>query len=405
MLGRVGRAVLVATYTMLAASLLLFGVFELFPGLLDVVNLQSIAYYGLKRELSADPAFVFVPRQRDYVLRATSVGDLYSPTYGVDVVPIKHIATTNAHGFRPNSAGPPYEIVLVGDSYLVGGEDDASTLSERLRAVSGRATFNLSRAWYGPDQYLELLKRYGLALRPQVALWGVFAGNDIEDIREYRRWRREQRYYFYADYSQRPFWVRYAIALSHTGAYLTRTFIARRAHHEPRVGPGEVHPDLGVIRVGAQPVLMRFAYWNPEGSAEQLLATAEWQALQARLTEFRHRCQAHGILPVLLYIPTKSQVYAASHLPYSGRRFLQAVARQRPVRTNMVEAITTLAQRIELPLINLLPHFQRQAEAGQLLYYPFDTHWNAAGIQAAAEFIWQALQPQLAAAPPAHRPE
>jgi hypothetical protein len=27
------------------------------------------------------------------------------------------------------------------------------------------------------------------------------------------------------------------------------------------------------------------------------------------------------------------------------------------------------------------------------------THWNAAGIQAAAEYIWHALQPRLAAGP------
>jgi hypothetical protein len=61
----------------------------------------------------------------------------------------------------------------------------------------------------------------------------------------------------------------------------------------------------------------------------------------------------------------------------------------------MVTAITTLAQRIELPLINLLPAFEQQAEAGRLLYYPFDSHWNGEGIQAAAASIWKALQPWL----------
>ena len=165
------------------------------------------------------------------------------------------------------------------------------------------------------------------------------------------------------------------------------------------MAPGEIHPDLGVIRVGAQSVPMVFGEWNPEGSAEQLLATEEWQALHALLTEFRDLCRASGILPVLLYLPTKSQVYAEYATARSGRRLLQAAARQHPIRTNMVEAITTLAQAVELPLINLLPHFEQQAEAGKLLYYPFDTHWNAEGIQAAAEYIWHELQPRLAAGP------
>jgi hypothetical protein len=399
MLLRCGRVLLVAAYASLAASLLLFSLFEFCPSLLDSINLQSIAYYALKHELISDPTLVFVLRQVDSVLQTTWMGDQYSPEYGVDVLPMNYVATTNADGFRPNSAEAPYEIVLVGDSFLAMGEDAASTLSERLRAVSCRATFNLSRSWYGPDQYLELLKRYGLALRPKVVLLGFCAGNDIEDIREYRRWLREHRYYFYADHAQRPFFVRYAIALPDTGAFLRDTVAKRLARQARPVAPGEIHPNLGVIRVGAQSVPMVFGDWNPEGSAEQLLATEEWRALHALLTEFRDLCRASGILPVLLYLPTKSQVYAKSYLPHSGRRFLQAVARQHPIRTNMVEAITTLAQRGELPLINLLPYFEQQAEAGRLLYYPFDTHWNVEGIQAAAEYIWRELQPWLTTVP------
>ena len=406
MLWRFGRGLLMAAYTFLVASLLLFSLFECFPSLLDLVNLQAIAYYALKREFISDPSLVFVLRKVDYVLQTTWRGDQYSSAYGVDVVPIPYVATTNADGFRPNSAGPPYEIVLVGDSYLAMGEDDASTLSERLRAVSGRATFNLSRSWYGPYQYLELLKRYGLALRPKVVLLGFYAGNDIEDIREYHRWRREQRYYFYADHAQRPFFVRYAIALTDTGAYLRDTIAKRPAHQTRNPGaPGEIHPDLGVIQVGAQAVPMVFSGWNPEGSAEQLLATAEWQALHALLTEFHHLCRASGILPVLLYIPSKSQVYAEYATAHSGHRFLQAAARQHPIRTNMVAAITTLAQQVELPLINLLPYFEQQAEAGKLLYYPFDTHWNGEGAQAAADYIWHELQPWLTTGPREHHPE
>jgi hypothetical protein len=405
MLWRFGRVLLVAAYASLVVSLLLFSLFEFFPSLLDAVNLQAIAYYALKRELLVDPTLVFVLRKVDYVLQTTWKGDQYSSEYGVDVVPIPYVATTNAEGFRPNSAGPPYEIVLVGDSFLAMGEDDASTLSERLRAVSGRATFNLSRSWYGPYQYLELLKRYGLALRPKVVLLGFYAGNDIEDIREYHRWLREHRYYFYADHAQRSFVVRYAIALADTGASLRDTIAKRLARQTRPVAPGEIHPNLGLIRVGAQAVPMVFGDWNPAGSAAQLLATAEWQALHALLTEFHHLCRAEGILPVLLYIPSKSQVYAEAALPHSGQRFVQAAARQHPIRTNMVEAITTLAQQIELPLINLLPYFEQQAEAGRLLYYPFDTHWSGEGIQAAADYVWHELQPWLTPGPRAPDPD
>jgi hypothetical protein len=277
MLWRLGRVLLFATYAILAASLLLFSVFECFPSLLDSVNLQSIAYYALKHELIADPTWVFVLRQVDYVLQTTWRGDLYSPDYGVDVRPMTYVATTNADGFRPNRADPPYEIVLVGDSFLAMGEDDTHTLSERLHTVSGRATFNLSRSWYGPDQYLELLKRHGLALRPQVALLGFYAGNDIEDMREYCRWLREQRYYFYADHAQRPFFVRYAIALADTGASLWDTIAKRLARQASPMAPGEIHPDLGVIRVGAP--LVR---WCSPGGTPRGQPSSSWPPKHGR---------------------------------------------------------------------------------------------------------------------------
>jgi hypothetical protein len=107
MLLRLGRVLLFATYAVLTASLLLLSVFECFPSLLDAVNLQSIAYYALKHELISDPTLVFVLRKVDYVLQTTWTGDQYSPAYGVDVRPLNYVATTNADGFRPNSAGPP----------------------------------------------------------------------------------------------------------------------------------------------------------------------------------------------------------------------------------------------------------------------------------------------------------
>ena len=91
MLWRFGRGLLMAAYTFLVVSLLLFSLFEYFPRLLDVVNLQPIAYYALKRELIADPTLVFVLRKVDYVLQTTWWGDQYSSEYGVDVVPMPFV--------------------------------------------------------------------------------------------------------------------------------------------------------------------------------------------------------------------------------------------------------------------------------------------------------------------------
>ena len=42
---------------------------------------------------------------------------------------------------------------------------------------------------------------------------------------------------------------------------------------------------------------------------------------------------------------------------------------------------------LELETIDLLPLFREATGRGELLYHPFDSHWNAAGRQRAAEHI------------------
>ena len=50
------------------------------------------------------------------------------------------------------------------------------------------------------------------------------------------------------------------------------------------------------------------------------------------------------------------------------------------------------ATELDLELIDLLPPFRKAAREGVLLYHPYDTHWNSAGRQRAAEHIATRLQ-------------
>ena len=51
------------------------------------------------------------------------------------------------------------------------------------------------------------------------------------------------------------------------------------------------------------------------------------------------------------------------------------------------EALSAIAAELDLELIDLLPPFRKAARAGELLYHPYDTHWNSAGRQRAAEHM------------------
>lgn len=384
------RRIMFVVYSLLATSLLLFGLFELFPNLIERVNLQRIKYYALKSAYVSDPSLVFTPRVPDYAGSFPFNGDMYQPAYGVSAPGIRYTESYK-DGFRVNSSHPPFQMVFLGDSFVQVGEDDASTLSERLAAETGLSTFNLGRSWYGPFQYLELLKMYGIALRPRIALFCFFSGNDIEDIKQYQRWRESGSYYFYEGQLSQGVFRRYVIALSDTANFLgdkikaLKRYLPRNTESDAQ--PNRVHPDLGVFRIGTGEIKMAFSYWNQEGSTAQLLASPEWQVLKSILSEFRLFCLRNNIQPLLVYIPSKIQVYDQYATENSGRSFKKKLAEHYPFRKNAHEAFTTLARELNLTVIDLLPYFEHLAAQGQLLYYPFDTHWNKTGIRAAANHI------------------
>ena len=393
------RRILLVVHIAIVSSLLLFAVFEWFPHLIWQTGLHRIEYFALRATYIPDPALVLVPR---YIGDSTSgvyKGDLYRPELGVSVAENRYTRHYTRDGFPVNSAEPPFQLVLLGDSFVETGDDDDSTLSERVRrAETGLSTYNLGRSWYGPFQYLELLRRHAIPLRPDIVMLCFFAGNDIEDIGQYERWRSMGAYHFYEGELSRSFFRRYLTALSETGAYVAKRLLSRArreaAHWTTPSDPSEtphqpapVHPELAVVELGSTEVTMAFAYWRHEASAAELLSTESWQTLRSLLSEFRELSLANGIKPVLVYIPTRIEVYGPYATARSGHHFNARLAAYAPHRASARTAFNTLATELDLDLIDLTPEFERRAGQGELLHHPFDTHWNRSGIRAAAVHI------------------
>jgi hypothetical protein len=98
------------------------------------------------------------------------------------------------------------------------------------------------------------------------------------------------------------------------------------------------------------------------------------------------------MIPLLVFIPTKIEVYGSLFDQQSGSRFLSRIGEQLQFQTNNVEALETVSQVERLPVVNLLPLFKALAREGTVLYHPFDTHWNMTGRKAAAEAIAKAIR-------------
>ena len=49
------------------------------------------------------------------------------------------------------------------------------------RLCLGATTYNLGVPGVGPYEYLEILRRFGLALEPRIVLLNIYEGNDLRD--------------------------------------------------------------------------------------------------------------------------------------------------------------------------------------------------------------------------------
>jgi hypothetical protein len=396
------RPLLFSVYLLLVTTFAVFSLFEFFPNLLNSINLQAIRYYAQVAEYLSDPTLVFVPRVSRRVVHIDEFrGELYSPRFGVEVPPMTYHASYTDAGFRTNSSTPPFDILVVGDSFIEVGESDDSTLSEWLKQESGLSTMNLGRGWYGPHQYLEVFKRYGLGTNARYAMFAFFSGNDAEDTRQYMRWQKggQRGNYYSFVVGRQNFFVRYFYAVRDTFGVI-RSWLKRHFEQPPgpiadlAVGKG-TDPDVGLIRLNAHLVPMYFIYWNQPATSTQLLERPEWKSIRAVISEFKALARQENMLPIIVFIPTKAEVYGTRFDQGSGSRFLARIQEQLRFERNTSEALVAICEEEQVRLVNLLPTFQVLAGEGELLYYPFDTHWNSTGRRAAAKALAQAIKEPL----------
>jgi acetyltransferase AlgX (SGNH hydrolase-like protein) len=376
LLRRFVKLSLFTVYSLSFGYILSLLLIEIFPDILAILRLQGIEYYALKSNYVSDPDLVFMYRKTNIVKRSQFAGDAFKPEYGIPATTIDYVATYDWRGFRKNSSGPPYNIAVIGDSYIEIGESDETTFTELLARETALSVLNLGRAWYGPYQYLELLKRYVLDAKPQYVFFCFFAGNDLEDITRYEQWKAGGRYYFYKDIDNQSILFRLVIATRDTLHFLKRKI---KSVFLPGSQAKLEWSKIGIIALEDKKVPMFFDYWEKEITNEQ------HTALKSIISQFKFICDGQHIIPILVYIPTATQVYAGLHSADSNSAYIERV-KNMPGNPSL-EALSIIASQLGVDLINLLPLFKDQASKGRLLYYPFDTHWNIEGRRTAASFI------------------
>jgi len=368
-----------ACYLLVIVPLGLFLMLEAFPGwLLPLMNTDAVPYYAVKSNYVPHPRLIFIRRTRPLSFMTGGEHHADYSDYAEEEPLWSYTATYNEHGFRTNSKPPPHEVLVIGDSFVEIGERDDRTFGEIVASTTGMSTFSAGLGWYGPHHYLRLAEQYTAALKPKTLIVSIFAGNDLSDIREFERWQQEGSYYQFGD---------------QTTNIVERFLIALRQVYDALVWyssspdeDDESERNVGIIRVGDVDTAMAFSYFDEPTSAAEVAQTAEWRSLEQILVRIRDVASQANARLIVLLVPTKLQVYGHLSSNRSPDAFKERLPSQLAHESTFSDAFSTLAERLGLEHIDLRPIFRERASQC-LLYYPFDSHWNARGRRIAADLI------------------
>jgi PAS domain S-box-containing protein len=241
---------------------------------------------------------------------------------------------------------------------------------------------------------MELLKNYALKKKPRYVILTFYPESDTDE--HLRNLVKGQPDRLVAKYTvgYGRFFRRYAVAFQQTSEMVINGgWTALQLGFRRMIGTMTIHPDIAVLRLprGVTKKIL-FIDHHTARSTEDLIRSPEWRAMEKILADFKQLCEQHQIIPLILYIPAASEVYAEYSTLDSGANWLSVRESQIASSGNYEQAARTLARKIGIELISLLPAYKDAARQGKLVYYQLDVHWNKEGRDIAAQVTADALK-------------
>lgn len=285
-------------------------------------------------------------------------GDLKALTAADLAQPRKVVFQTDSAGFRNDRDYAAGDLVLIGDSFVVGmGDSQADTLSAQLRREHGVPAYNLGHPGDISD-YLTVWRAFRRQHPgPVRAALFLFEGNDFEAA------------YKPAKTGQPSLLARYAGAYYgfFTGSDLyrvTKSLYARAT----KAGSIAASDSVRIETLAGQKMGLYTPY----------IAVSERQQVELPAALRADLIALAGEVEQVFFIPTNYRVYAR-HLG-------------KPAPPNAQwQALSQLCEQQRWRCTDLTPALVAAADAalvqGQFIWWLDDTHWNRAGISAAAAVV------------------
>jgi hypothetical protein len=121
-----------------------------------------------------------------YVDKPEQARSYPNPPAGYADIPLR--LTTDANGFRnlnssqQTNTPTQYDMLAVGDSFVAGSNvSDDQIWSALLAKATNKTIYNLGVGGSGPPTYMSNFVYFGLNLKPRVALFMIYEGNDFKE--------------------------------------------------------------------------------------------------------------------------------------------------------------------------------------------------------------------------------
>lgn len=363
------------------ALIVLIVVLKLFPNLVRATNPEQRTAAGTTIQIQ------FRPMDGD--LFAALPGKIRPPENNEPMTDFS--LTWDADSFRvPAQPAETYPIAVFGDSFTE-GYNVPLPYPDKLAELLNTPVRNYGYRGYGPRETAAAMHDFAGREPRQWVLYGFFAGNELGDVTRSA----------VAD-ERSPLAMLGFLAEQSAEQVATQSAINASEHYD--------FP-MPVIIGGSYYDMAFLTYYlfrqlaPPEGFAASRTFQLFEEALDKMTASAPDACKA------LIFIPTKEQLYYPyiypterqylrqnAYIPVidsSGLLQIEPTPLAEADEPDMIAHLTDQRDAIKALIesqpgwhfIDLLPTFQSHVDTGELLYYPYDSHWNQAGHDLAAQII------------------
>jgi hypothetical protein len=269
------------------------------------------------------------------------------------------------------------DVLVLGDSFswCVGTrpEDAASSYLEDITSL---AVYNLSIPGIGPYEELELLRRFGLDLRPRYVVLNLYEGNDLRDVGRFLDFKLKGKLKDRGESKEGilswSFAVSYLdasiqIVIRRVKAWASADFRYSVVVDEKRVPMNVQNSDIDEVRNARRMI---------EGKITPDLLAEPISNLGKLAVE-------RGFSPIVTYIPSAYTAYQRS-VQFSDPGTGEAVQRASEAQRNW---LSRHASNLGVTYIDFTPAFQDAAANGGLTHFPATIHLTPRGHRVVAEGV------------------